>query len=331
MSLVASTCHKEIEEEINKVAAEDNLQQLNMLGQQVNLSLLQSLSLPVTQVDLKEKKIFLTFSTAQDFSQIKTNLLEFFKKNLNEEVRITPTPKDTEIIIEFSNDSISNYLYNSLKNEMELNSLVDANETFDDGEPMEETKEEPAKAAKEKPDLSQLMEIIQKKEYKEYQPIKKRMNYYQTVQFNTRSLRDYQKKFVAQYFVQIENDSEFQVTKILIGNNGVLLRKIIVDNCINFNDYSTKIRLRGRGSGYKEGPRNVESNDPLELCVSSLNYNSFIRCCFHIENILRSIYYQYYVYQCKVNFMKKNPERPILKKIMKYQYVVNRTVSESKN
>lgn len=307
-------------------------QQLNIISQQPNLSLLQSLSLPVKDVGLNDKNILLTFSTAQDFSQIKTTLLDFFQKNLNEEIIITPTSDDNQIAIEFSNESTSNYVYNSLKNELELISLVDSNEIVDDCEDtLEESGAEATKEGNESSDLAQLQEIIKKNTYKEYQPIKRRMNFYQTVQFNTRSLRDYQKKYVSQYFVQIENDKDFQVTKILIGNNGVLLRKIIVDNCINYNDYSTKIRLRGRGSGYKEGPRNEESNDPLELCVSSLNYYSFMRCCFHIENILRSIYLQYYLYQCKVFYANQSTERPILKKIMKYQYVVNRTVNEKKN
>lgn len=30
-----------------------------------------------------------------------------------------------------------------------------------------------------------------------------------------------------------------------------------------------KLRLRGKGSGYKEGPEKRESNEPLHLCVSS--------------------------------------------------------------
>jgi len=30
-----------------------------------------------------------------------------------------------------------------------------------------------------------------------------------------------------------------------------------------------KLRLRGQGSGFKEGPDRKESNEPLHLCVSS--------------------------------------------------------------
>lgn len=291
---------------------EEQVNQSGYLNQQINLSLVQSLSLPLIEVSLSDKKTKLIFSKSLSFKETKEELLSFFKNNLNEEVQITETAKATEILIEFSNESTSNYVYNSLKNELELLSLIDSAENFEE------------KEAKDKDSLK-LQEIIKRKQYKEYQPIKNRMNFYQTVKFNTNSFRDYQKKYVSQYFIQIENDKDFQVTKMLIGNNGVLLRKIIYDNCINFNDFSTKIRLRGKGSGYKEGPKNEESNEPLELCVSSLNLASFSRCCFHIENILRNIYMQYYIYQCKVNIEKQNNVIPVLKKIMKYQYVVNRT------
>ena len=60
-------------------------------------------------------------------------------------------------------------------------------------------------------------------------------------------------KFVCNYDIQIENDSHFRVTKRLIGYKGFALKKILLDSCIKFGDNSTKIRLRGKGSGYKEG------------------------------------------------------------------------------
>ena len=168
-----------------------------------------------------------------------------------------------------------------------------------------------------------LEEIIQNKKYKEYFPksIKEKEN---DVQFQTNSTRDYQYKYVSRYIVQIENEKNFPVTKMIIGNNGMLLRKILLDNCIKYGDLTTKIRLRGKGSGYKEGINNEESKDPMELCISSLNALSFSRCSLAIENLLLQIYYQYYLYQCK-NFNNKMGNSPItMKKILKYHYVVNR-------
>jgi hypothetical protein len=143
------------------------------------------------------------------------------------------------------------------------------------------------------------------------------------VAFHTNSTRDYQYKYVSRYIVQIENDKNFPVTRMIIGNSGKLLRDILVKNCIKYGDYTTKIRLRGKGSGYKEGPKNEESNDPMELCISSLNMFSYVRCSNEIENLLKNVYYQYYLYQCN-NKDKNNNEPIVMKKILKYPYVVNR-------
>jgi len=60
-------------------------------------------------------------------------------------------------------------------------------------------------------------------------------------------------KFICNYEIQIENDVYFQVTKRIIGNKGLYLKAILYDSCGRYGDYSTKIRLRGRGSGFKEG------------------------------------------------------------------------------
>ena len=192
---------------------------------------------------------------------------------------------------------------------------------------------------------SNLEEIVLNKKYKEYIPKNKKNNEKEKekdVKFHTNSTRDYQFKYVSRYIVQIENEKNFPVTKMIIGNNGKLLRQILLENCINLGDHTTKIRLRGKGSGYKEGPKNEESKDPMELCISSLNMLSYMRCSQAIENLLLNVYYQYYLYQCKnassennnninkdlANNKKeikdKNGFPIVMKKILKYQYVVNR-------
>ena len=194
---------------------------------------------------------------------------------------------------------------------------------------------------------SNLEEIVLNKKYKEYIPKKKLNNEKEKekekdVKFHTNSTRDYQFKYVSRYIVQIENEKNFPVTKMIIGNNGKLLRQILLENCINLGDHTTKIRLRGKGSGYKEGPKNEESKDPMELCISSLNMLSYMRCSQAIENLLLNVYYQYYLYQCnnassennnninkdninnKKEIKDKNGCPIVMKKILKYQYVVNR-------
>ena len=80
----------------------------------------------------------------------------------------------------------------------------------------------------------------------------------------------------------------------------------------------------------------------MELCISSLNMLSYMRCSQAIENLLLNVYYQYYLYQCnnasseknntvnndninnKKEIKDKNGCPIIMKKILKYQYVVNR-------
>ena len=141
------------------------------------------------------------------------------------------------------------------------------------------------------------------------------------IQFNTFSSRDYTYKYVCNYDVQIENDEEFNVAKRIIGQNGAILKKIIFDNCIRFHDYSTKVRLRGKGSGYKEGSDNIESEEPLQLCISSLNYYTYIACCRSIEQLLLSIYYDYFSYTQSKELSIKCPD-----KIKKYDFVLNHFV-----
>ena len=144
-----------------------------------------------------------------------------------------------------------------------------------------------------------------------------------TINFNTFSNREYIFKYVTNYNIQIENDDKFQVTKRIIGKNGFFLKKIIYESCIKYGDNSTKIRLRGKGSGYKEGKVFSESDEPLQLCVSSLNFPTYINCCNLVENLLKRIYKDYAEYLKKIT----SPElrgNIMEKSINKYVYVVDR-------
>jgi hypothetical protein len=67
-------------------------------------------------------------------------------------------------------------------------------------------------------------------------------------------------KLTCRYEIQIENDKEFQVARRIIGSKGCNMKRVI--ECCNqpFKGDRTqqgelvKLRLRGRGSGFKEGP-----------------------------------------------------------------------------
>ena len=148
-----------------------------------------------------------------------------------------------------------------------------------------------------------------------------------TIKFETHSSRDYYYKYVCNYLIQIENDDNFFVTKRIIGKNGCFLKKIIQEACIKFGDFSTKIRLRGKGSGYLEH-NGKESEEPLMLCVSSLNYPTYYNCCLLVDSLLQKIYNDYYEYSKRI--MPQDLHYSMKKKqILKHEFVVNRFASNS--
>lgn len=75
--------------------------------------------------------------------------------------------------------------------------------------------------------------------------------------------------------------------------------KSIIDIC-NSEETQTeegiKLRLRGRGSGYKEGPSHKESFEPLQLCVSGKKYSKFKLACQLVEEHLKTIYMEYKIF-----------------------------------
>lgn len=57
-----------------------------------------------------------------------------------------------------------------------------------------------------------------------------------------------------------------------------------------------KLRLRGKGSGFKEGPKQEESKEPLHLCISSRFYQQYMVACSQIEHLLLNVYEEYKKY-----------------------------------
>lgn len=54
-----------------------------------------------------------------------------------------------------------------------------------------------------------------------------------------------------------------------------------------------KLRLRGKGSGFKEGPNKEESPDPLNLCISSKYKEKYDYACSEMEKLLLEVYAEY--------------------------------------
>ena len=68
--------------------------------------------------------------------------------------------------------------------------------------------------------------------------------------------------------------------------------KRIIEECSqdfdpNVNPYEiVKLRLRGKGSGFKEGRNQEESDDPLNLCISSKYKDKYDYACSEMEKLL---------------------------------------------
>jgi len=65
-----------------------------------------------------------------------------------------------------------------------------------------------------------------------------------------------------QFIVGVEEDKAFRVVRKLLGPSGKHMKDIAEAT-------GAKLRLRGRGSGFKEGPEQVEADEPLMLCIST--------------------------------------------------------------
>jgi len=103
-------------------------------------------------------------------------------------------------------------------------------------------------------------------------------------------------KYTCKFEIQIENDNEFQVCRKIIGSKGCNMKNI-VDICKNNTMHNVnepvKLRLRGKGSGYKEGPDQKESDESLHLCVSSKYPELYYLACKLVEDLMVQLYDEY--------------------------------------
>lgn len=95
-------------------------------------------------------------------------------------------------------------------------------------------------------------------------------------------------KFLCTFFVNIQNDRQFLVTRKIIGPNGSHMKNISA-LCPN-----TKLRLRGKGSGYRDSQDKTESNVPLQINVScTSNLAEYEAGKAEVARLLNSIYEEY--------------------------------------
>eukprot|EP00929_Paragymnodinium_shiwhaense_P006194 TRINITY_DN10911_c0_g1_i2.p1 TRINITY_DN10911_c0_g1~~TRINITY_DN10911_c0_g1_i2.p1 ORF type:complete len:362 (+),score=64.64 TRINITY_DN10911_c0_g1_i2:104-1189(+) len=93
-------------------------------------------------------------------------------------------------------------------------------------------------------------------------------------------------KWQCQFFVGIEEEENFQVVRRLLGAHGKHVKAIAEKT-------GAKLRLRGRGSGFKEGPEKEESADELMLCVSAPDQYGYTTAVSMIWAHMEEVYKQY--------------------------------------
>eukprot|EP00933_Yihiella_yeosuensis_P019342 TRINITY_DN1569_c0_g1_i1.p1 TRINITY_DN1569_c0_g1~~TRINITY_DN1569_c0_g1_i1.p1 ORF type:complete len:605 (+),score=140.07 TRINITY_DN1569_c0_g1_i1:89-1903(+) len=100
-------------------------------------------------------------------------------------------------------------------------------------------------------------------------------------------------KHLCRYRVGIEEERAFQVCRKIIGPGGENM-KHIASAAGGFS--AVKLRLRGKGSKYLEGPTKEESSDPLMLCISAENPKAFETATSLVEELLKDVHEEYRVF-----------------------------------
>merc|ERR1719230_1835839 len=93
-------------------------------------------------------------------------------------------------------------------------------------------------------------------------------------------------KFLCRFPIGIEEDNRFRVVGRLIGPGGERVKEIALES-------GAKLRIRGRGSNFREGPEQKESTDPLMLCVSAPDQSSFDLAVARVTELLEAVYDEY--------------------------------------
>jgi hypothetical protein len=114
------------------------------------------------------------------------------------------------------------------------------------------------------------------------------------------------RKLTCRFDIGIDNDKEFQVARRIIGQKGANMKKIVEAT-------GAKLRLRGKGSGYLEGPLKEESQEPLHLCVSCTSMKGYNDAVQAVTEILEGVYLEYK----KFRKSRRLPELQDLKVVMK--------------
>ncbi|CAD7961744.1 unnamed protein product [Amoebophrya sp. A120] len=76
------------------------------------------------------------------------------------------------------------------------------------------------------------------------------------------------RKYTCRIDIGLQNEENFSVAKKLIGIKGANMKLIVQET-------GSKLRLRGKDSGYLEGEEQKESDEPLHLCISCTCWHGY--------------------------------------------------------
>jgi len=105
---------------------------------------------------------------------------------------------------------------------------------------------------------------------------------------NKQQVRGHDTKHQCQFFIGIEEEAKFRVVRRIIGTAGANV-KYIAEQA----GPDTKLRLRGRGSKFFEGPEKQEAPEPLMLCVSVPNRSAYEIVTRLVREQLERVYDEY--------------------------------------
>jgi len=120
---------------------------------------------------------------------------------------------------------------------------------------------------------------------KPVEPIQERQ---QTVQRPWANSRPSGGKLLCFFRVGIEEDAAFHVCRRLIGPHGEHMKHVVAEA-----GNSVKLRLRGHGSKFLEGLEKTEAAEPLMLCISAEDQNSFEIASALTEDLLAQVHADY--------------------------------------
>lgn len=105
---------------------------------------------------------------------------------------------------------------------------------------------------------------------------------------NKQQARGHDTKHQCQFFIGIEEEPKFRVVRRIIGTAGANMKYIAEQAGAD-----TKLRLRGRGSKFFEGPDKQEAPEPLMLCVSVPNRAAYEVVTGLVREQLERVYDEY--------------------------------------